>query len=120
MICGVTLSLALVGLYLYDARQFNAEVESRLEKTQFLMTGNLAPVLEQNPEATDLQLGALGVDAQIAAAAVFSPDGKLLARYVRYGAHELIPLPPKGLSDPIFESHRSAAWSPIRSGGKTL
>jgi signal transduction histidine kinase/DNA-binding response OmpR family regulator len=120
MICGVTLSLALVGLYLYDARQFNAEVESRLEKTQFLMTGNLAPLLEQNPEATDLQLGALGVDAQIAAAAVFSPDGKLLARYVRYGAHELIPLPPKGLSDPIFESHRSAAWSPIRSGGKTL
>jgi hypothetical protein len=64
MICGVTLSLALVGLYLYDQRQFNEEVRSRLEKTQFLMIGNLAPLLEQNPEPTDLQLGTLGVDAQ--------------------------------------------------------
>ncbi len=114
MICGVTLSLALVGLYLYDVRQFNLEVQSRLEKTQFLMVGNLAPLLEQNPEAADLQLGALGVDSQIAAAAVFARDGKPLARYVRFGAHEIIPPPPKGVPN-FFDSHRLVAWKPITS-----
>jgi hypothetical protein len=35
MICGVTLSLAMVGLYLYEVRQIKAEVQSRLEKTSF-------------------------------------------------------------------------------------
>lgn len=119
LICGVTLSLALVGLYMYDQRQFNAEVQSRLEKTQYLMVENLAPLLEQNPEAADLQLGTLGVDAQIAAAAVFTPDGKLLARYVRFGAHELIPLPPKGITK-FFDLQRSVIWTTITSHEKTV
>ncbi len=119
MICGVTLSLAFVGLYLSEARQINLEVQGRLERTQFLMIGNLAPLLEQNPEATDLQLGALGVDAQTAAAAVFTPDGKLLARYVRQGAHEVIPPPPKGVTR-LFDSHRYVVWSEITSGDKSL
>jgi len=120
MICGVTLSLALVGLYLYDVRQFNAEIESRLEKTRFLMVENLTPLLEQNPEATDLQLGALGVDSQIAAAALYTPDNKLLARYMRPGAHEFIPPPPKVFQKPIFDTHRLVAWSPIVSNNKTI
>ena len=119
MICGVTLSLAMVGLYLYEVRQIKAEVQSRLEKTQFLMLGNLVPLLEQNPEATDLHLSTLGVDAQIVASAVFAPDGKLLARYVRPGAHEIIPSPPKGVTN-ILDSNRYIAWSTINSGGRTL
>ncbi len=120
MICGVTLSLALVGLYLYDVQQFNGEVQSRLEKTQFLVAGNLVPLLEQNPEATDLQLASLGVDSQIVAAAVYTPDGKFLSRYVRFGAHEVIPLPPKSLTKPLFDSHRLVAWTPVSSGNKIL
>jgi signal transduction histidine kinase/DNA-binding response OmpR family regulator len=119
MICGVTLSLALVGLYLYDQRLVSTEIQSRLENTQLLMTDNLVPLLEQNPEATDLQLGALGVDPQIAAAALYTPDGKLLARYVRSGAHELIPTPPKGLAK-SFASNRLATWTTLSSGSKTL
>jgi signal transduction histidine kinase/CheY-like chemotaxis protein len=119
MICGVTLSLAFVGLYLSESRQINLEVQGRLERTQFLMLGNLVPLLEQNPENTDLQLGALGVDAQTAAAAVFTPDGKLLARYVRQGAHEVIPPPPKGVTR-LFDTHRYVIWSEISSGGRPL
>src|SRR4051812_39638845 len=119
MICGVTLSLALVGLYLSEARQINNEVQSRLEKTQLLMTENIARLLEQNPEATDLQLASLGVDSQIAAAAVFTPDGKLLARYVRSGAFEVIPPPPKGVTK-LLDTHRFVVWSPIGSGEKKL
>ena len=120
MICGVTLSLALVGLYLSEARQINNEVQSRLEKTQLLMTENLARLLEKNPEATDLQLASLGVDSQIAAAAVFTPDGKLLARYVRSGAHEVIPPPPKGVVTRLFDTHRFVVWTAIGSDTKIL
>jgi len=119
MICGVTLSLALVGLYLAESRQLNLEIQGRLERTQFLMIGNIAPLLEQNPEATDLQLGALGVDAQTAAAAVFTPDGKLLARYVRQGDREVIPPPPKGVTR-LFDTHRYVTWSEITAGGRTV
>ncbi|HWA26137.1 MAG TPA: response regulator [Lacunisphaera sp.] len=117
MICGVTLSLALVGLYLNDRRQFNIEIQSRLEKTQFLLVGYLAPLLEQNPEAIDLQLRTLGSDSQVVAAAVYTPDGKkLLGRYVREGAHEIIPPPPSGLPK-LFDSHRYVAWTPITVAG---
>jgi signal transduction histidine kinase/DNA-binding response OmpR family regulator len=120
MICGVTLSLAFVGLYLNDMRQFDQEIRSRLEKTQFLLGDNLAPLLEQNPEATDLPLRSLGVDSQIAAAAVFTPDGKMLARYIRAGAHEVIPPPPKSFS-PLLGNRRAVVWSTISSStGKPL
>ncbi len=120
MICGVTLSLALVGLYMSEVRQHRIEVESRLEKTQSLMVSNLVPLLEQNPEATDLQLASLGVDSQIAAAAVYSPDGKLLARYVRLGAMEIIPQSPKGQPKQILDVNRLLAWTPLQSGDKPL
>jgi signal transduction histidine kinase/DNA-binding response OmpR family regulator len=109
--CGVTLSLAFVGFYLYDARQFNAEVESRLGKTQSLMLENLAPLLEQNPNAADLQLNRLGVDGQIAAAAVFSADGKILARYVRAGLTEVIPPLPRVTR--LLDISRGVVWAPI-------
>ena len=112
MICGVTLSLAFVGLYLNDVREFNIEVQSRLEKTQFLLGENLAPLLEQNPETTDLPLRSMGVDAQIAAAAVFTPDGRPLARYIRAGAYEIIPPPPKGVTQ-LFDNRRAVIWSTI-------
>ncbi|MFZ5495019.1 MAG: response regulator [Verrucomicrobiota bacterium] len=120
MICGVTLSLAFVGLYLSEDRQIKLEVQERLERTRNLMVGNLSPLLEQSPEATDLQLGTLGVDTQTAAAAVFTPDGKLLARYVRQGAHEVIPPPPKGVTR-LFDTHRYVTWSEITAAdGKLL
>jgi signal transduction histidine kinase/DNA-binding response OmpR family regulator len=121
MICGVTLSLALVGLYLNDLREFNEEVKSRLEKTQFLLVENLTPALEQNPETTELQLRSMGVDSQIAAAAVFTPDGRQLARYIRSGAYEIIPPPPKGVVTRLFDNRRSVVWSQINSAtGKPL
>lgn len=41
LICGVTLSLAFVGLYYYDVQQFNTEVQQRLEKTRGGLMQNL-------------------------------------------------------------------------------
>ncbi|SDS54212.1 response regulator [Opitutus sp. GAS368] len=117
--CGVTLSLAFVGFYLYDVRQFNNEGESRLEKTQQLMLDNITPLLEQNSHAPDLQLNLMGVDGQIAAAAVYSTDGKLLARYVRGGLTEVIP-PLPSVTLLLGVSPRGAHWIPIRSGNRPL
>ena len=116
--CGVTLSLAFVGFYLYDVRQFNNEVQSRLEKTQLLMIENLVPLLEQNPHAKDLQLNLLGVDGQLAAAAVYSTDGKILARYVRAGLTEVIP--PLQVTRLLDVSQRGVLWTPISSGRRQL
>ena len=117
--CGVTLSLAFAGFYLYDLRQFNNEVQSRLENTQMLMLENLVPRLEQNPNAGDLQLNQLGVDGQIAAAAVYSAEGKLLARYVRAGMSEIIPPLPR-VTRLLDVSQRGVLWTPISSGTRPL
>ncbi len=117
--CGVTLSLAFAGFYLYDLRQFNNEVDSRLQNTQMLMIENLVPRLEQNPNVGDLQLSQLGVDGQIAAAAVYSADGKLLARYVRAGLSEVIPPLPR-VTRLLDVSARGVRWIPISSGSRPL
>ncbi len=117
--CGVTLSLAFVGFYLYDVRQFNNEVQSRLEKTQMLMLENLVPLLEQKPNTPDLQLNLLGVDGQIAAAAVYSADSKIIARYVRAGLTEVIPPLPR-VTRLLDVSQRGVLWTPISSGNRPL
>lgn len=117
--CGVTLALAFVGFYLYDVRQFNNEVQSRLEKTQLLMVENLVPLLEENPKTADLQLKTLGVDGQIAAAAVYSTDSKIIARYVRAGLTEVLPPLPR-ITRFLDISDRGVLWTPISAGTRPL
>ncbi len=114
MICGLTLSLAFAGLYLYDVQQFRNEVERRLEKTRVVLLGKLAPLLEQNPAATELPLDLLEPDAQIVAAAVYSADGKLLGSYLKFGTAESIPVLQRGLPQ-LLPDDRSVVRAPIRS-----
>ncbi|MBI2496636.1 MAG: HAMP domain-containing protein, partial [Opitutae bacterium] len=116
LICGVTLSLAFVGLYYYDAQQFNTDVQRRLQNTRLLLVSELVPLLEQNPEGKDLPLNLLGTDAQIVAAAVFSPDNRVLASYIRPGTGEVIPAA-KGASR-LFTNDRTVVWTPLRRAGK--
>ena len=91
LICGVSLSLALAGLYIYERFQFSQEVQHKVESSSALLVQILIPLLEQNPQTTDLPLNLVAPDPQVAAAAVFSVDGKLLAQYIRPGTHEIIP-----------------------------
>jgi signal transduction histidine kinase/DNA-binding response OmpR family regulator len=118
LICGVTLSLAFAGLYYYDVQQFNWDVQRRLQNTRLLLVANVVPVLEHNPEATDLKLDLLGTDAQIAAAAIFAPDNRVLASYVRPGSGESIPSPQRAAR--LFTNDRTVVWTSLRSGNRNL
>ena len=118
LICGVSLSLAFAGLYFYEDREFNTEVQRRVENSRRLMVENLVSRLQQDPNATDLPLKVLGTDSQIVALAVFTPDNRLLATYVRPGSNEIIP-PPQRISG-LFSDERAVVWTPIRSGQRNL
>jgi signal transduction histidine kinase/DNA-binding response OmpR family regulator len=114
LICGVSLSLAFAGLFIYDVQQSNQEVQRRVENTRRLLVENLGSLLAQNAKPNDLPLNMVSADTQIAAAAVYSSNQKLLAQYVRQGARESIPLAPS--ISGLFNTRRDVVWSPIRSG----
>jgi signal transduction histidine kinase/DNA-binding response OmpR family regulator len=117
-ISGVTLSLAFVGLYLYDSQQFNGEVQARLAQTQSLTINGLVPELRKGSRAT-VNLSSLAADPQVAAAAVFSADNRLLAHYLQPGSDETIPSG-RGLSR-LIGGDRGEIWAPIREArGPTL
>lgn len=110
--CGVTLALAFAGFYLYDTQQFNAEAESRMAKTRERMLENLAPMLDQGTRISDAQLKQLlDADSQTAGAAVYTADGKILARYVRSGQNEVIP--PLPTVAKLLDVSRGVVWEPI-------
>lgn len=118
LICGVTLSLAFVGLYYYDVQQFNTEVQQRLEKTRVVLVQNLVTVLADKPDATELPLNLLGSDTQIIAAAVYSAKGKLLASYIRADTNEIIPAPQRASA--LLTNESSAVWTTLRDGNRNL
>ena len=47
LICGVSLSLAFAGLYFYEDREFNTEVQRRVENSRRLMVENLVSRLHR-------------------------------------------------------------------------
>ena len=118
LICGVSLSLAFAGLYIYDRIQFSQEVQHKVESSSALLVQNLIPLLEQNPQATDLPLNMVAPDKQVAAAAVFSADGKLLAQFIQPGTNETIPSFDR--ISGLINSDRAAWSTPIRGSGHKL
>ena len=74
LICGVSLSLAFAGLYLYDIQQSNLEMQRRVDTSRRLLVDALTPLLMQNPGAVELPANLVEADGQIAAAAVFSKE----------------------------------------------
>ena len=114
LICGVSLSLAFAGLYIYTRFQFRQEIQRRVENSSALLIHNLRPLLEKNPRATELPLNLIAPDAQVVAAAVFSNEGKLLSQFVRSGTQESIP------TLQLISTERGVVLSPIRSGNRAL
>ena len=118
LICGVSLSLAFAGLYIYDGWQTNLEVQRRMENSHRLLEENLRPILEQDPNATDLPLNLVASDLQVVAAAVFSRDGKLLAKYIRPGSLESVP--PLQRIPGLMNTEKTVVWTPIQNAGRLL
>ena len=118
LICGVSLSLAFAGLYIYADWQTNLEVQRRMENSRRLLVENLTPVLEQNPDATDLPLNLVASDLQVVAAAVFSREGKLLAKFIRPGSQEFIP-PLQRISG-LVSTEKTVVWTPVQNAGRLL
>jgi signal transduction histidine kinase len=113
LVSGVTLALSMVGLYFHDLFQFRQQVEQRLEATRDVLLATLSTPLEQNPQDATLPLEQMITDPQIVAAAVFSPDNKLIARYTKAGTHEYIPTPTR--VSQVLSTDRAVIFAPIRA-----
>ena len=92
-VCAVSLLAAFTSYYVYEVLRFQNDVNQRLESTQRLLREGLVANLEADPAGGTLALNALRNDDTIVAAAVYSPENKLLAKYIKPGSNEFIPLP---------------------------
>jgi len=92
-VCAVSLLAAIASYYVLEVLRFQNEVNQRMESTQRLLREGMVANLETDPTGSTLSLGALRSDDMIVAAAVYSPENKLLAKYIKPGSNEFIPLP---------------------------
>ena len=92
-ICAITLLAAFAGYFVVELLKIRRSVTDRMETTQRLLVDNVTNILVQDPKATSFSLASLEADQTVVAAAVYSADNKLLAKFVRAGEVEYIPLP---------------------------
>ncbi|MDD2764123.1 MAG: response regulator [Opitutaceae bacterium] len=118
-VCAVSLLTAIGGYYSYEVYRFHNEIYRRVEATQRLLLDSIVTALQKDPTAADLSLQTLQSDEVIVAAAVYSADNKLLAKYIKSGASEFIPLPQR--INLNFSTDQVVAFHPLRSKeGKVL
>ena len=92
-ICAVTLLIAFGSYLAMEWYKIKQGAKDRIETTSRILVDNTIAILSRNPKATNFNLTTLEGDPTIVAAAVYSADNKLLAKFVRPGAVEFIPLP---------------------------
>ncbi len=118
LVCTISLGVSFVGFYLYDGIRFRDELERRIESTKRLLLENAATSFERNPEAIKFPVQMLTAEREIVAAAIYSADGRLLAKYIKEGSSEFIP-PPQRFQN-LFNTDRTIVLAPIRKGNVTL
>lgn len=121
-VCAVSLLAALGSYYVIEVYRFRSEIIQRMDTTRRLMAENVASALEKDPTAADLSLGVLASNELIVAAAVYSTENKLLAKFIKPGANEFIPLP-KVVNLNYFDlsMEEVSVFYPLRSrDGKSL
>ncbi|HVU18918.1 MAG TPA: ATP-binding protein [Candidatus Didemnitutus sp.] len=117
LISGVNLTLALTGLYFQDYYKYRGEIQRQLESSRRSLTEKITPLLEpESGPLIELALQSLDSDPQIVAAAVYSNDNRLVARYTKPGSDEIIPSGRSMMS----QFDRNALYSPIRKSGRVL
>jgi len=93
LVCGFTLTVAFVGLFLIDRLRFNVEVERRLNDTRIALQEAVTPLVEANPKTTDLPLSLVAGDPQVVFAAFYRPDGTLQAKFDKPNTEGYTPPP---------------------------
>ncbi len=92
-VCAVALLAAIGSFYVMEVLRFQNEVVQRMESTQRLLREGITANLEADASGGSISLSALRTDETIVAAAVYSPENRLLAKYIRTGSNEFIPDP---------------------------
>jgi signal transduction histidine kinase/DNA-binding response OmpR family regulator len=92
-VCAVALLAAISSYYVMEVLRFQNEVNQRMEATQRLLREGITANLEGDATGGGISLAALRNDETIVAAAVYSPEDRLLAKYIKPGSNEFIPLP---------------------------
>jgi signal transduction histidine kinase/CheY-like chemotaxis protein len=119
LISGVNLALALTGLYFQDLYKFRGEIQRQLESSRRSIVEKVTPLMEpESGPLMDLALQSLDSDPQIVAAAVYSADNRLIARYTKPGSEEAIPS--GGHFGQMFSLDRNVVLSPIRKSGRQI
>jgi signal transduction histidine kinase/DNA-binding response OmpR family regulator len=92
-ICAVTLLAAFGGYLAVELHKIRQSVTDRMESTQRFLSESVTSSLQRDPSATNFPLNSLEGDDTVVAAAIYSADDHLLAKYVRSGVVEFIPRP---------------------------
>ena len=92
-VCAVSLAAAIIAFYSMEVYRFNNESTRRLEATHALLKERLIALMASDPTGVRSAIASLESDESVVAAAVFSADKRLIARYIKAGSDEFIPLP---------------------------
>lgn len=92
-VCAVSLAAAITAFYSMEVYRFDNESYHQLEINHTLLMEKITDAMANNPAAIPQILTSLAPDDSVLSAAVFSPEKKLLAFYIKPGSDEFIPPP---------------------------
>jgi signal transduction histidine kinase/DNA-binding response OmpR family regulator len=111
-VCAVSLAAASISFYSLEVLRFNNESYRRLEATHALLMDRIVDTLENDPALASKLIATLESDETVIAAAVFSPDRRLIARYIKPGSNEFIPQPQRIRRS--FSTNHVILFDPLR------
>ncbi|WP_221030759.1 ATP-binding protein [Actomonas aquatica] len=96
----VSLCAAFGGFLFWEVLRYRAQVANELESTQALLVERVSSRLATHPDGSTVTLEDLANSESILAGAVYAPDYRILARYVKVGREEFVPRPFRTNVDP--------------------
>jgi len=95
LVSGVALLLACAGFFAYDQITFRQSLIRTLSaQAQIVGSNSVSAILFNDPQAANSTLSALRSSEHITSAGIFTPDGRVLARYSRGPEEEVLTVPP--------------------------
>jgi len=114
LVCTISLGVSFVGFYIYDGVRFKTELDRRIDTTKRLVLDRAAAAIDEAPDKPVLSLQFLEREIEIVAAAVYSADGRLIAKYIKEGSKEFIP-PPQRFNTLFSIPDRTVILTPVRT-----